>query len=400
MKNKFKEYKKLLIYSLLAILIGVIVGAIDTLFGRILLLIGDFRDDRVLYLLPFLPFSGIIIMLLYKYFSKESIKGMTLVFKTGHGENKIIPRMLIPLVMISTWITHLFGGSAGREGVAVQLGATVSHNFANRFKLDSKAFLVIGMAAGFSGLFQTPLAATFFALEVLVSGVLIYDVLLPTIIGAYSASLTSHFLGLEKFSFNIEKTISLNRETIIKLIVLGIIFGLVGAFFAHSLDFLKAKLNSFISDPIKRIFFIGIILALLLIFLHLGRYSGLGTNLIDLSFSEGNIYSYDWILKILLTILTLSAGFQGGEVTPLFSIGASLGVVLGGLLGLPIFLCAALGYIAVFGSATNTLIAPIFIGAEVFGAENTIYFVIICAISFIISGNKSIYTSQKNFKLF
>ena len=137
-------------------------------------------------------------------------------------------------------------------------------------------------------------------------------------------------------------------------------------------------------------------LSIILLLIHFGRYSGLGTNLINASFSNGKIYSYDWAFKIILTILTLAAGYQGGEVTPLFSIGASLGVVLASLFGLPSLLIAALGYIAVFGSATNTLLAPIFIGIEVFGTENIIIFVIVCIIAYVFNGNKTIYSLQKN----
>ena len=140
---------------------------------------------------------------------------------------------------------------------------------------------------------------------------------------------------------------------------------------------------------------ISIPLAIILIFLWQGRYSGLGTNLISSVFSGGEVYSIDWILKLLLTVLTLSIGFQGGEVTPLFSIGATLGMVLGGLLGISPVLCGALGYAAVFGSATNTLIAPIMLGIEVFGGSNMLLFVVVCSIAYIVNGNKSIYGAQE-----
>ena len=139
----------------------------------------------------------------------------------------------------------------------------------------------------------------------------------------------------------------------------------------------------------------GCVLTLILLLLHTGRYCGLGTNLISASFSGKEIYTYDWILKFLLTILTLSAGYQGGEVTPLFAIGSSLGIVLANLLGIPIELAAALGYAAVFGSGTNTLLAPILIGAEVFGTQNILYFVIVCSLAYVFNGNKTIYTLQK-----
>ena len=189
----YDKYKQIILYTLIAALIGVIVGAIDALFGVTLLSITDIRDNNIIKIVPFLPIAGVVIMLLYKQFSKESMKGMTLVFQTGLGDNDRIPKSLIPLVMICTWITHLFGGSAGREGVAVQLGATVAHTIGRKMKMpnNSRVLLIAGMAAGFSGLFQTPLAATFFAMEVLVAGSLQYEALLPALMASFVASYTS-----------------------------------------------------------------------------------------------------------------------------------------------------------------------------------------------------------------
>lgn len=402
LRSILKDYKEIFLYTLIALFVGIIIGGIDALFGEVLLKITEVRGNHALQLVPFLPIAGIVIILLYSYFSKESLKGMTLVFQTGHGDNERIPKMLVPLIIITTWITHLFGGSAGREGVAVQLGATVAHTIARKltFLSNTRVLLVIGMAAGFAGLFQTPIAATFFALEVLVSGVFLYEALLPALVAAFTASTTSHLLGLEKFNVDLPNTLSLSSDVLFQLVLIGIIFGIVGGIFASLLSFSKQKLVALIENPIKRIFVLGFILSVLLLLLQTGRYCGLGTNLIQFTFNNEQIYLYDWLLKLLLTILTLAAGFQGGEVTPLFSIGASLGIVLGSLLGLPVMLSAALGYAAVFGSATNTLLAPILIGAEVFGPQNTIYFTIVCAIAFIFNGNKTIYTAQKRFTFF
>ncbi len=393
----YENYKELIMYTFLAVIVGVLVGILDAVFGKVLLTISDFRTDNVIKLVPFLSIAGVLIMLLYRQFSKESIKGMTLIFQTGHGDYEKIPKMLIPLIMVSTWITHLFGGSAGREGVAVQIGATFSHTIGRMMKLpnNSRTLLVVGMAAGFAGLFQTPLAATFFAMEVLVAGTLLYEVLLPALTASFVASYTSHFLGLEKFNVVIQDTLTISFSTVLKIILIGVLFGIVGGAFAHLLEFSKKYFTRKIENSIKRIFFMGCGLSILLLILNLGRYCGLGTNLINASFSNGTIFYYDWILKIILTILTLAAGYQGGEVTPLFAIGASLGIVLGTLLGLPPILIAALGYAAVFGSATNTLLAPILIGAEVFGPDNILIFVVVCSIAYVFNGNKTIYTLQK-----
>lgn len=391
--NKKTELIK---YGVLALIIGIIVGIIDTIFGKGLILVGEIGNNYFWYLVPFLPIAGLLITWLYRHFNELSLKGMTLVFETGQQKRDAIPLALIPLVMICTWITHLFGGSAGREGVAVQIGATLSHYFSRYFHFpkNGKVLLITGMAAGFGGLFQTPLAALFFAIEVMIVGEMDYEALFPALIGTFSASYTSHFLGLEKFSVKITQTINTNDfKNIFLMIILGILFGLAGRLFSLSLAKLKEIFKKKFENPYKKIGFISILLVLGLM-LFQGRYSGLGTNLIDLSFHQGTIQIYDWLLKLVFTIITLAIGFQGGEVTPLFSIGASLGIVLALIFHLPIELCAALGYVAVFASATNTLIAPMMISIEVFGGNNMMLFIIVCIFAYLVNGNQSIYGAQ------
>lgn len=391
--NKKTELIK---YGVLALIIGIIIGIIDTIFGKGLILVGEIRNNYFWYLVPFLPIAGLLITWLYRHFNELSLKGMTLVFETGQQKRDAIPLALIPLVMICTWLTHLFGGSAGREGVAVQIGATLSHYFSKYFHFpkNGKVLLITGMAAGFGGLFQTPLAALFFAMEVMIVGEMDYEALFPALIGAFSASYTSHFLGLEKFSIEITQSMSINNfKSMLLVIIVGLLFGLAGRLFSLSLAKLKEIFKKKFENPYKRIGFISIVLVLGLM-LFQGRYNGLGTNLIDLSFHQGTIQIYDWLLKLVFTIITLAIGFQGGEVTPLFSIGASLGVVLALIFHLPIELCAALGYVAVFASATNTLIAPMMISIEVFGGNNMMLFIIVCIFAYLVNGNQSIYGAQ------
>lgn len=395
-QHSYFLYLKLIIAS---IIIGLIVGIIDTIFGRGLLLIGDIRKEYLYYFVPFLALAGLLIVFIYQKFAGKTGKGMGLIFEVGHGTEKDIPLRLIPIVTVATWITHLFGGSAGREGVAVQLGATLSHRFNKYFNFPdkSKVFLVTGMAAGFGGLFQTPIAALFFGLEVLALGNLQLYALLPAVVAAFTASWTSSFLGLEKFTHIVNTNLSITPMTFVKFAILGIIFGIAGNLFVYLQSFLKKFASEKIKNPYYRIFIIGIFLSVILLLLHKGRYTGLGTNLIENSFSGEPIFGYDWILKLLLTTLTLAAGFQGGEVTPLFSIGASLGVVIATFFGLPIEFVAAAGYISVFGSATNTLLAPIFIGGEVFGFNNLPFFVIIVIFAYLVNRKISTYGLQKNY---
>lgn len=402
LKNNIKLYKDYILFGCISVFIGIVVGAIDTCFGKVLILITDFRGHHVKILLPFLALSGLLITFAYNKFGKNSIKGMTLVFETAQHKEEKIPMRLIPLTIMSTWITHLFGGSAGREGVAVQIGATFAHRIGRMVKIKNseKILLITGMAAGFGGLFQTPIAAVFFALEVLSVGILEYNALFSALIAAFTASCTSHMLGLEKFTFNLNTNISIDGSFIFKLVVIGLIFGIAGGVFSHLLNYLKSTLKIKIKNSYMRIFFIGVFLSVTLLFLYNGRYCGLGTNLISDSFNNNTIYSYDWFLKLLLTVVTLAAGYQGGEVTPLFSIGATLGAFLGTAFNMPVTFIAALGYAAVFGSASNTFLAPIFIGAEVFGFEYMPYFFIVCAVAYIFNGNKSIYTAQSVERIF
>ncbi|WP_207942113.1 hypothetical protein DOK78_002957 [Enterococcus sp. DIV2402] len=384
------------IISLLSIFIGLIVGGIDTLFGRVLLALTEFREAHFLYLIPFLAPVGMLFVYVFLNYGKTSSQGMGLIFQVGHNEEDLIPKRLTPFVIVGTWLTHLFGGSAGREGVAVQVGATVAHWIGKLIKgVDASQFIVIGMAAGFAGLFQTPIAASFFAMEVLVIGKLRYDALLPTMIAAFVASNTSAFLGLEKFSVALDVPITFDVWFALKLIVLGMAFGFSGWAFSDSLKWAKGFLVKYIPNAVRRIGIVGIILSILFVLFFQGRYSGLGTNLISFSFNGGTIELYDWLLKLIFTVLTVSAGFQGGEVTPLFAIGASLGVILAPVLGIPVVLAAALGYASVFGSATNTLLAPMLIGGEVFGFNYLPYFLIVCGIAFMCNGNRSIYGNQK-----
>ena len=396
MRERIQTYKNTLILGLIALPLGLAIGAIDALFGRVLLALTAFRTEHVFYLLPFLGFVGVVIVWCYQKVGGTSSKGMTLLFEAGHGVTEDIPLRLIPLVMVSTWLTHLFGGSAGREGVAVQIGGTLAHSIGKRLPIPNagKQLLLTGMAAGFAGLFRTPLAATFFALEVLTAGVLEYSALLPALVASFSASACSGLLGLEKFTAALTDLVAFSAPLVGKLLLFGLVFGMAGGLFAFALHKLKALFAQYLPNPLLRIFLFGVLVSGFSLLCWEGRYSGLGTNLIAMSFDSG-IFSWDFALKWIFTVVTLAAGFQGGEVTPLFSIGASLGVLLGTLCGLPTAFVAALGYAAVFGSASNTLLAPMLIGGEVFGFAYLPYFFVVCAVAYLCNGGSCIYPLQK-----
>ena len=396
LRESFKVYDEIVLKCFCGIFIGAIVAVCEVVFGKGLEWILNFREHMGCVMLLGLPFAGLAIVL-FDHWGRISRKGLGLVFEVDQGKSDWIPLRMAPFMVVSTWITHFFGGSAGREGVAMQIGATVSHYFGKyfRFKNSGVIFMVAGMAAGFAGLFGTPITAIFFALEVLVAGTLKYRAMSCAIPASFTAAYVSSLFGLHKSTFKIGSVSDLDVELSIKLLVLGILFGLIGGLFAFSLKHTKAFVANKIKDPYKRIFMMGILVAILLFVFGKCRYSGVGENLIVGSFTSEKIYSYDWILKFVLTILTLSAGFQGGEVTPLFAIGSSLGVIIAPVFGLNPLFVAALGYCSVFGAATNTFLAPIAIGMEVFGYQYFPFFFVVCAIAYIVNQNESIYALQR-----
>ena len=401
-----------------ALVLGAIVGTLTAFFGQVLQRVGDIRDANPLYWIPALALGGIAIVFTYKKIGKGSERGMGIIFDVAHGKEKEVPLRLIPLIMVTTWVTHLFGGSSGREGVAMQIGATLGHNISSKIHVENapRILLVAGMAAGFAGLFQTPMAAIAISLEILIAGHLALTALLPATVAAITAYKVSEMLGNSRFTLDLNSfspdwnlasllysESGLNVYFILKLALLGLIFGIVGGGFAKLLTLSRKFFAEKFPNPFKRVAIMGAVLSVLMILLWQGRYSGLGTNLVNMCFanpaaltaSDTGIYAYDWIFKLVLTIVTLSVGFQGGEVTPLFTIGATLGTVVATIVGVPLPLAAALGYAAVFGAATNTLFAPIFIGAEMFGFDTLPAFFVACTVAYLCNGGQSIYAQKK-----
>ena len=413
-KEKLARWFSQPILVVAALLLGAIVGVLTAFFGQVLQRVGDIRDAHPLYWIPALALGGIAIVFTYKKIGKGSERGMGIIFDVAHGKEREIPLRLIPLIMATTWVTHLFGGSSGREGVAMQIGATLGHNISSKIHVENapRILLVAGMAAGFAGLFQTPLAAIAISLEILLAGHLEMAALLPAAVAAFTACKVSQMFGESSvitmndiFPNDITRIIwndsGLDIYFILRLAVLGVIFGIVGGGFAKILHLSKKFFAEKFPNPVKRVAIMGIALSALLLLCWQGRYSGLGTNLTDMIFSgsaqdtANSIYAWDWLLKMLFTIVTLSVGFQGGEVTPLFTIGATLGTAVATIAGVPLPLAAALGYAAVFGAATNTLFAPILVGAEIFGFDLLPAFFIVCTVAYVCNGDQCIYGQKK-----
>lgn len=397
MKEIGKQALRLLALCAVAAAVGVAAGALAAVFGRGLLAIGAVRDAHPGRWLPFLPLAGAVIAWCYRRWGSRAGRGMGLVIDAAFDEEETIPRQLIPMIFLSTWATHLFGGSAGREGVAVQMGAALGRGAGRLLPMQNakKLLLKAGMAAGFGGLFRTPFAAALFAVEVTAVGRLDLEALLPVLVASLTASWTSGALELEKFTVELTGLPVLDGPMALRLACLGLCFGLVGALFAIGLGRAKAFLGQRMHNPVAGAALVGAVVAVASLACHWGRYSGLGTNLITAAFAGGTVYWYDWLAKLLFTVVTLAGGFQGGEVTPLFSIGASLGVWLAPLAGVPVPVAAAAGYCAVFGAASRTLLAPALIAGEVFGWEFLPFGLLCCAAARVCSGGATIYPAQR-----
>ena len=387
-----------LFYGVISLLIGILVGVVIAVFGIVLEALNNVRAAHPRVFIPFLGLGGVAIMWVYIKFSGPAQRGMHMLFDVGSGERESIPLRTVPLTIFSTWVTHLFGGSAGCEGVAVQMGAAISMQFGKvvHTARDRHILLVCGMAAGISALFGTPLAGAFFAMEILVVGTLYYEALLPAMVAAYVSASVADLLGLEGMHFIVGYVPRMHLSLLAAAVGCGLIFGATGWAFSWLLNHLRVYFAILIHNPMLRIAIIGTLLSVTFLALDSGRYSGLSDMLEGAAWTgEMFIMPWDWFFKLMLTTVCLACGYQGGAMKPLFCIGATLGAVIGAFFGLPSKLCAAMGLVGVFGAATNTLITPIFLGAEIFGADALPYFAIVCMVAFVISGRDGVFGGQR-----
>ncbi len=362
------------------------------------------------WLLYYLPLAGLAMGAVYHWKGKSAEGGNNLIVDQIHEPGGGVPFRMAPLILVSTVLTHLFGGSAGREGTAVQMGGSLASAFGKLFKLqaaDIRILLMAGIAAGFGAVFGTPVAGAVFALEVLTVGRVQYEALVPCLVAALIGDWTCHAWGIEHTAYAIHfhtapGAFPLDPILLTKVAVAGVAFGLVGLFFSEAQHRLSALFKRFVAlAPLRPA--IGGLLVIGLVFAFGTRqYLGLGVwspNPADATipgfFNPARIDHWSWLLKILFTVVTLSAGFKGGEVTPLFFIGAGLGNALSWLFGAPTDLFAALGFVAVFAGAANTPLACTIMGVELFGGEHTAYIAVACFVAYLCSGHSGIYLSQR-----
>ena len=374
---------------------GALIGSASALLLVSLDFVTDYRESH-LWVIAGLPVAGLVIGLMYHYWGNSVAKGNNLIIEEIHAPKNIVPFKMAPLIYLGTVITHLFGGSAGREGTAVQMGGAIADLFSRIFKLkkrDRKTILIVGISAGFASVFGTPLAGAVFALEVIVIGRVRYEAILPSFLAATFAHLSCHLWGVAHTHYSIPFVPELSVLNILLVIAVGILFGLTALLFSRSTHFWSKLAKNKIKYPPLRPFIGGAIIALAVWGLGTTKYIGLGIPTIVESFSVQQDW-YDFLVKILFTTFTIGVGFKGGEVTPLFFIGATLGSALFSIIPLPMALLAGMGFVGVFAGATNTPIACTLMGIELFGAPSGIYIGIVCVVSYMFSGHTGIYESQ------
>lgn len=398
--EKWPPYVLLTGYLIKWIVLGSIVGLMTGSASAFFLYSLDYVTNLRIghpWLLFLLPLGGVVVSFLYDKFGKSSAKGNNLILEQIHGGTESIPLRMAPLVLFGTLITHLFGGSAGREGTAVQMGGSLSEWFGKLIRvtpLDRKILLICGISGGFGSIFGTPLAGALFGLEVLAIGFISHQALIPAFIASLVGNLTATSLwGVGHAHYPIGAIPPLSFIAVMKVVAASILFGLASRLFSELTHALKKWYSHVFRNPMVKSAAGGVIIIGLVYLIGTRDYLGLGLPLIEESFT-GEVSPFAFLGKILFTSLTLGAGFQGGEVTPLFAIGATLGNAISGWLGMYAPFLAALGFIAVFCGATNTPIACFIMGIELFGGEGAVYMFLACVISYLFSGHSGIYTSQ------
>ncbi len=378
----------------LAFLTGFVVGGVSSAFSFVLTKVTTFRTEH-LWVFFLLPVAGVVIVFLYRWIGKED-GGTNQVFSTVKARDEV-PFRSAPLIFITTALTHLAGGSAGREGAAIQLGGSIGNQLGRWLKLDEEDMHVIvmcGMSAAFSALFGTPMAAAVFALEVVSVGVMYYTALMPCMISSLIASNFAASLGIHPELFHVTGIPELTLVDGFKMGVIALCCALLSTIFCIALKQTNVLLQKYLKNPYIRIVGVSIVIIVLTCCLRTTEYMGAGTNIIEQAIEQGEVSNFAFFWKMLLTVLTMRAGFRGGEIVPSFCIGAALGCELGHFIGISPSLCAAAGMVAVFCGVTNCPITSILIAFELFGFEGVSYYLIAVSISYAVSGYYSLYKDQ------
>ena len=390
----WRDASNLLKWLLLAVITGLTVGAASSVFAKALKIVTLFRLENM-WIFFLLPVAGLCIVFLYQKFGQDD-GGTNQVLSTIRSQDDV-PLKSAPLIFIATLLTHLTGGSAGREGAAIQLGGSIGNQLGAWLKLDEEDCHVIvmcGMSAAFSAVFGTPMAAAVFSMEVVSVGVMYYAALLPCVISSLVAAKFAAGYGIHPESFHVSGIPDLTAVTGAKMLLVAVGCGIISILFCITLKSMGSFYKRFFKNPYLRIIAASVAIILITVILQTPDYMGAGNELIALAVEEGQARSSDFLWKLLLTAVTMKAGFRGGEIVPSFCIGATFGCVMGQLLGLSPSLCAASGMAALFCGVTNCPITSVLIAFELFGSEGVSFYLIAVSISYAVSGYYSLYKDQ------
>ncbi len=394
--DRFKNHIIGLMRSLVcSVLVGVLCGGIGTAFFKAITAVTALRAENE-WLLFLLPFVGLLSVTVYKLCHVTDV-GTDLVLESTHSQ-KHVPIALMPAVFVGAVLTHLCGGSAGKEGAALQLGGGISAVISRVLHLDENARQVLticGMGAFFSAVFGTPIGACIFALEVACVGRFSLMAVFPCLLSSVTAYGVAVAFGVVPERFLLTAVPEMSLSVIWRVLVIAIAAALVSFCFCHALHYTQNKAKAFVKNDWVRIFIGGTVIVLLTVVLGTTAYNGGGIEVIEHVFTQGAVRHEAFLLKILFTVITVAAGFKGGEIIPSFFIGATLGGSLAMLLGLEPALGAAIGMAALFCGVTNCPIATIVLSVELFGGEGLIYIAMAVAFGFLLSGNISLYAKQK-----
>ena len=382
-------------WIIFAIIVGAIVGLCGTAFYFALSLVTVLRTQNT-WLIFLLPIGGLGIVAMYRFLHNEKDTGTNLVISAIHSDDEL-PLRMAPLIFVSTLITHLFGGSAGREGAALQMGGSIGNALGKLFRFDDKdkhVMIMCGMSAAFSALFGTPMAAAILPMEMVSVGVMYYIALVPCVISSLVAHGIAYSFGVSNEMFIIRSVPKFGIMTSIEISVLAILCALVSILFCVLLHKSEDLYKRFFTNPYIRVIAGGCIIIVLTLLVGNQDYNGTGINIIEHCIN-GTVRPEAFLLKMIFTALTLGAGYKGGEIVPSFFTGAAFGCLFGNLLGFSPTLCTAVGMTAVFCGVTNCPITSLLISFELFGYDGMPYFLLATALSYMLSGYFGLYRSQK-----
>lgn len=377
-----------------SLILGSICGIIGAAFHHAIDYVTEIRGIHNVFIY-LMPLGGILIIYLYHKADLDNEPGTNTIIKSVKQQDKV-PRILAPAIFIATVITHLVGGSSGREGAALQIGGSIATTLGRIMKVNKKEMSILvmcGMTAVFSALFGTPITATIFFMEVISVGVFYYSAFLPCLCSGLVAFFTAQVLGCHSVSYILNGSIEITAHTFASLVGLSLYLSIVSILFISLMHLAHKLFHKYFKNPYIRVVF-GSIILIVLVLVFGKDYLGAGMEMVDQAIYN-DVRSYDFLLKAIFTAITIGCGFKGGEIVPTFFIGSTLGYTISGFLNLDTHISAALGMVGMFSCVINSPITSLILGIEILGSTNIIPFAIVIAFCYVLSGYFSLYHAQK-----